>query len=253
MKKNIISIDNNLKFKFDGDLEEYRVETIYQKEPETIAWINDFVAKSLNSDLFFFDVGANIGLFSLYASTRAKNIKVYSFEPVASNYQSLQDNIRLNDNASVNSYRCAISNRVKLTDIFLSDVRVGNSGAQIDFPINEKEENYEPVSIERVMCFSIDWLVEYMGFPCPNFIKIDVDGKESKILEGMTSTLSRPELISMLVEFNNQKECLLWTDRLREFGLVRDLSYEAIAGHSSHRRRMNGGSAVNCVFTKSKF
>jgi len=57
---------NNLPFKLkiETDMEKYRAESFWNKEPETLVWIESFT----NGDTFF-DVGANIGIYALYAGT----------------------------------------------------------------------------------------------------------------------------------------------------------------------------------------
>ena len=65
----------------------------------TIEWINNFKKdyKNKSKDIIFWDIGSNIGLFSLYAAKIHKNCKVYSFEPSTSNLRILSRNIDIND------------------------------------------------------------------------------------------------------------------------------------------------------------
>ena len=70
------------------------------KEPETINFINNFIKinnKDKNKDLIFFDIGSNIGLYSIYASQTIDKIKVYSFEPSFNNLSILSKNISINN------------------------------------------------------------------------------------------------------------------------------------------------------------
>ena len=73
-----------------GDLALWRARTLFSKEPETIEWIDGFK----DGDVFW-DVGANIGVYSLYASI-GRRIEVLAFEPSASNYLLLNRNIEYN-------------------------------------------------------------------------------------------------------------------------------------------------------------
>ncbi len=54
----------------------YRAETFPTKEPETLEWIESFNEKSI-----FWDIGVNIGLYSIYA-VKYNNAQVYAFEPL---------------------------------------------------------------------------------------------------------------------------------------------------------------------------
>ena len=65
----------------------YRGKNFYTKEPETIAWINSF-----NKKYTFFDIGTNIGIYSLYAAAININ-QIYSLEPCPLNFACLNQNI----------------------------------------------------------------------------------------------------------------------------------------------------------------
>ena len=68
-----------------------KVKTYYSKEPETLSWIDNFdiYRKSNSEDLIFWDIGANVGLYSIYAATKYDNISVFAFEPSALNLNIL--------------------------------------------------------------------------------------------------------------------------------------------------------------------
>ena len=69
----------------------YRADDFFGKEPETIEWINGF-----NEGAVFWDVGANVGLYSIYAA-RERNAHVWAIEPSVFNLECLARNIYLND------------------------------------------------------------------------------------------------------------------------------------------------------------
>jgi hypothetical protein len=79
----------NLFFFCKNYLIKYRIDSLLQKEPDTIEWIETF-----NKDDIFFDIGANIGLYSCYAAK--KGIKTFSFEPSVFNLEILAKNINVN-------------------------------------------------------------------------------------------------------------------------------------------------------------
>ena len=85
------SDEENNKFEVSNYIPYTRAVTLFTKEPETIAWIDDRV---LPGDVFY-DIGANIGVFSLY-SAKVKKATVIAFEPHAKNYGILNENIFLN-------------------------------------------------------------------------------------------------------------------------------------------------------------
>ena len=79
-----------LKFATPNSLCDWRAKTFSTKEPETLEWI-DLIPK----DSILWDVGANIGLYSIYAAKR-RNCKVYAFEPSVFNLELLARNIFTN-------------------------------------------------------------------------------------------------------------------------------------------------------------
>ena len=73
--KEVDILGNKINFFVPNQIIEYRVNTILTKEPETIEWINKFRENKKN---IFWDIGANIGLFSIYAATKHKDCEIVS-------------------------------------------------------------------------------------------------------------------------------------------------------------------------------
>ena len=88
-ERKFIVKDNNKKIfsvrKFGGATSG-RAKSFFSKEPATVKWIDSF---EKNSN--FLDIGANIGIYSLYAAS--KDVNVVSLEPESSNYYQLNLNI----------------------------------------------------------------------------------------------------------------------------------------------------------------
>jgi transketolase len=241
-----IATNAGIKFHAESDLEIWRAEQLLTKEPETIAWL-EYHAKRGGA---FFDIGANIGSYTLYAAALNRELSVYSFEPVQDNYISLLRNKKLNALANINAFNIAISNMNTLTKLFIKDDRVGNSGAQLGAPTDEKGSPFNPLGIECVLSFSIDGLVDRFGFPPPTFVKIDVDGKEKEIIDGMSGMLQSPRLRSVLIEFNSHAEQEILQRRLADSGLHPDPMFNDHPMHSRHRRQLKQSSAANVVFKR---
>ena len=73
------SID--LKFFTPSELTYWRAKTFSEKEPETLQWIDKFTL-SRNKKIIFWDIGANVGNYSIYASRKhKKKIEIIAFEP----------------------------------------------------------------------------------------------------------------------------------------------------------------------------
>jgi len=248
MSKKINPFNDALCFSVSNNLEKYRVESILEKEPETIAWINNFDDISKPT---FFDIGANISVYSLYAGYRHPAFEIFPFEPVSNNFTALKNNILINKQTRIYPLQLALSNNKKITNIYLQDKRVGNSGAQIGRAVDHKGENYVALRVEKVLSIPVDILISEYGLPLPRYIKIDVDGHETDILMGMMRTLAQPALKSLLVEFNNDKEFNLYQKRLLALGFYIDKRFDDLPNHSRHRRASSGTTARNYIFTRA--
>ena len=96
-----------------------RMDRMLSKEPETISWINAFDKNSV-----FFDIGANIGIYTLYSAILKQN-KVIAFEPHAANYKNLLDSINLNNLENCSAYCIALGDKVKLSEINVKNMHEG--------------------------------------------------------------------------------------------------------------------------------
>ena len=169
-------------------LELSRLKRILTKEPETIDWINSF-----ESDTVLFDIGANIGVYSLYSLIKHKSIKVIALEPEPGNFSSLIDNLQRIDPMRAIAYQVGIS-----SSTFLASLERQNPGGigTNNNSINSNGGN----NVLGCIAFSIDDLVYKFNLPFPNYIKIDVDGIETQILLGAQKVLPDKRLKSILVE-----------------------------------------------------
>ena len=91
--KDILIFNNKINFFAPNELIEWRISTFFTKEPETLEWIDSFEKEGL----IFWDIGANIGLYSIYNSLKNKNSTTFAFEPSTSNLRILTRNISINN------------------------------------------------------------------------------------------------------------------------------------------------------------
>ena len=238
--------NSNIKFDVNSSLEQWRVDSLLTKEPETIAWIEHYA----KGGGFFFDIGANIGVYSLYAAKVNKDLQVFSFEPVRSNFQSLLKNATINEFDNINVFNLALSNSNTLSSMHIRDLRVGNSGAQLNTPIDETGQSFKSQKIEKIVSFSIDFLVDTLNFPVPTFIKIDVDGHEKNIVSGLQSIIKNDNLKSILIEFNSKDEQYNLTKIIEQHSFIMDKRFNDCPNHSGVRRDKNKSVARNVVFSR---
>ncbi len=174
-----------------------RVQTLYSKEPHTIRWLN-----GLEEGSVLLDVGANIGLYSLYAAT-ARRCRVYAFEPESQNWALLNRNIQANGlGERITAYPCALVDRVGLDRLFLSEFATGASchsqGEEVDFNLRPRPAAFAQGSVS----WTLDAAVADGALPVPRYVKIDVDGFEHKVIAGARATLATGGVAELLIEVN---------------------------------------------------
>ncbi len=167
------------------------------KEPEVRHYINTYVKEG---DVFF-DIGANIGVFSVYAGKRYKDLSVYCFEPEYSNLHTLKENIIRNDlTDKLKIHSVAIGNFVGMSSLHLQDLTSGAAAhSENKEKIEKTEEGFQVVWSEGIVSVTLDYLCDQLRV-VPNSMKIDTDGNEDKVLEGATDTLANDKLRSMGIE-----------------------------------------------------
>jgi FkbM family methyltransferase len=172
-------------------IELWRCHTYTSKEPETLDWIDRFTPGEV-----LFDIGANIGLYSLYAAKRG--VRVYSFEPEAQNYAGLVRNCIENQLNNLTPYCTALSDRQRFDLLYVTSAVPGDSQHNLgeQNPVFQRE----CVGTEGIFATTLDRLCFDHGFPVPRYIKVDVDGLEERIVEGATQVLGDARFRSLLIE-----------------------------------------------------
>jgi FkbM family methyltransferase len=204
-----------LVFDANEELHLWRAEQLASKEPETLEWIDSFSPGAV-----LFDIGANIGVFSIYAAAR-RNCDVYAFEPEAKNYACLNKNLYLNGlGRRVKALNVGLHDRIGLQFLQLHDLASGAALHSLGEPIDWRKNRFVPAFEQAVLAFTLDEFCQFASAPPPNHVKLDVDGNEAKIIRGGMRTLSSPALQSLLVEMNENDRELI--DLIESCGLVLD-------------------------------
>jgi FkbM family methyltransferase len=223
----------------ETDMEKYRAESFWDKEPETVAWIQSFKPGQV-----FFDVGANVGVYSLYAASLYPDMLIYAFEPVIANFRRLTENVELNGFDNIHCFNVAVGERDRIVDLHIPREGVGQSGAQIGGAVDEHGEAFEPSMSPKVMECRLD---NFLSRRVENtHIKIDVDGREESALIGIKYFIA---VDSILVECNGDAEIIEETIPEEE-EFTTDNEFNRHPEHSSIRRAKEGITAQNIIFTR---
>ena len=193
----------SLKFISLNWITRFRINTFATKEPETLNWIDSF-----KEDSVFWDIGANIGLYSCYAA-KYMNCIVYAFEPSIFNLELLGRNIFLNKlTEKINIIPIPLSEKLLENKLNMSTTEWGGGSSTFgqnytqDGSMLIKKFDYKTIGL------SMDQAIKLLNIPKPDYIKMDVDGIEHLIIKGGAETLKSVKSIIVEVydNFKLQKE-----------------------------------------------
>lgn len=179
----------------------FRHSTFSTKEPEMLEWIEEYGGG------VFFDIGANIGIYSLfYAQVKEGNI--YSFEPSVFNLRQLAKNISINElSERITVVSNPLSERTGIASFINGSADEGGALSAFGVEYGHDGKPLDSNIKYSVIGFSLDDLLEKNAFiEKPSLIKIDVDGIEHLILKGASKTLRSKKLKSLFIEVNDDFE-----------------------------------------------
>ena len=181
-----------------GRMCRYRSHTFEYKEPETLEWIDGFDPRDS-----LLDIGANIGMYSLYAAQRGN--QVIALEPDCLNFALLVQNIRLNEyDDLISAYPFALNNNSGVLPLFVSRGEWGTAGNSFGEAIDQEGNSFKAKYVQHTYGISCQDLIQLMEVPV-NHLKIDVDGNEGLILKAASALLTSPSLKSILIELSGNR------------------------------------------------
>ena len=198
--------DRGILIRFSNKNSLVRLESC-KKEKGTVEWIKNF---SKDKKIVFYDIGANVGSYSLVAAHYVCNdSKIYSFEPVSSNFTELCENIHINNfNNKITPFNIALSNNDGIDDFLLNQYNSGSAmHIGLDNRLTSLQNKSDLVSNKFYLNkLKLDTFINNKNFLFPNYIKIDVDGHEFEILKGAVKTLKNSNCRSIILEIDENDE-----------------------------------------------
>lgn len=195
--------DQRMSFVGANLLSSYRAESFSSKEPETLEWIETIATGSV-----LWDVGANVGLYSIYA-VKQRGCLVFAFEPSVFNLELLARNI-YNNNLKKNIVivPIALSDRAGPSLFKMSSTAWGGALATFGQDFDQHGGKLKSIFEYQTMGMTMDEAIQLLNIPSPRYIKIDVDGIEHFILRGGTETLKNVESVMVEIDdgFTDQAE-----------------------------------------------
>jgi FkbM family methyltransferase len=235
---------NKIKFSIRnyGKVCRFRSFTFATKEPDTLEWIESFDKKSI-----FLDIGANVGIYSIYASYFAE--KVYSFEPDALNYSML--NLNIYDNKvshKILAYPLALHNTSKFNTLNIQSYQYGGALSSFENKNDQFQKKFIPIFNQGCFSMTLDDIYEKFFSNKDKFLneihcKIDVDGNENLILEGSKKILRFKKIKSFLVELDTRRD-----DYKSIIKIFKSNQYKLISKKSSPVFKNFFGTTQNHIF-----
>lgn len=164
-----------------GSMHEYMWFLKYPESDGDMPVLTEIV-ENLRADDNFWDVGSSVGIYSCFASTVIESGTVTSIEPLPNNAERIETNLRLNE-LDGTVYQLALGSSQSTLDLYpsQSDV-VGSFGST-----REGVYGGEAIAVEVVPG---DAFRARENVPQPTVMKIDAEGAEYDVLQGLKETLS---------------------------------------------------------------
>lgn len=155
-----------------------------------------FVLGILRPEMIFFDVGANVGLFSISAAKKIGGKGIFAFEPCASTFEMLEKNLLLNGIGDVNAVQIALGDSVSEGQLQIN--ARGKDGLNTLGQAIHPESNV--VGQETVRITTVDVFMKERNIPRVDVMKVDIEGAELMLFRGARILLERADAPMILYE-----------------------------------------------------
>jgi FkbM family methyltransferase len=153
----------------------------------------DLLSNLIKDGTLFIDIGAHYGFYSLLVGSQFKNSKIIAFEPVPESFSILQKNIRMNGLKNIEPYNLAVSAQDETRSFNIT--AASDSAGFYQHPLTTTIRTTEVKAIALDNCLGA-------RRDTPTVVKIDTEGHELSVLEGMSKILKERHDIKLFIEFN---------------------------------------------------
>lgn len=194
-KTRVVHNEISLEFYCPNVICRYRSDSFSTKEPDTLKWID-----SMSSGSVLWDIGANVGLYSIYAAKRSVT-RVIAFEPSIFNLEWLGRNIYLNGlQKNIFVVPVALSDRCGSNTFGMSNTALGGALSTFGEKFDQNGRDLQIIFEYETVGLTLAAAYQYFSLPKPSHMKIDVDGLEHFILRGAGDVLSYPKQVLIEID-----------------------------------------------------
>ena len=185
IKDNTIEVNGYKLAVMPGDKQGISSELLSFRTHEPVT--TELVSQTIKLGMTCLDIGGNIGYYALLESLAVgQHGKVIAIEPSPDNFKYLQNNLKLQNATNVESFNFAAGNKNGFVN-FLIYEETSNSCLVVP----EGQEDRWPGKIIKVPVKQIDSFIDELGIKKIDFVRMDVEGYEFHILEGMRQTIQK--------------------------------------------------------------
>ena len=198
------------------------------------------------------DIGAHIGYYTLLAAREVgPSGMVFAFEPEIENCKWLEKNIKSNNYKNVKIVTKAVTEKTGTLNLWLGNSSGSHSIFQsFDGIKKDQNKNMSPnQKSQLVESISIDNFLEQEGFPDIGVIKIDAEGAEKSVFDGMNKLLRRQNNLKIIFEFNRIN---FEKNNISSLSLLTDLQEKDFDLYSIENKKLNLLSAEDIIFLSEK-
>jgi FkbM family methyltransferase len=232
----------------------------------------EILERELAPDMFCIDIGANIGYYALLESKIiGKNGKVIAIEPAPSNFGLLKRNIALQETNTSGSTSRNNNNNIEAYNLAIGDVNgkvdfVITQFSNLNRVLRENEHRYNATiylkpgillsDITTVVSKRLDTFVSERQIGSIDFIRMDVEGHENKIIKGMQQTLMKykPQLmIEVHKDYLGTRETIDFLLELKSYGyelkyyVPREIDSPLLASHTDLKKTISIDDAISLL------
>ncbi|MCD6528143.1 FkbM family methyltransferase [bacterium] len=155
-----------------------------------------FLLSHMKPGIVFFDIGANIGIFSILSGLKEKNIEIYTFEPASETFKVLKENIKLNNLQNIKAFQIGIGDYrgkavLKINARWSDGLNTIGRATHPECKIVGKEE---------ILITTLDDFIKEHSVKKVDIMKVDVEGAELLVFQGAKKLLRCQEAPLILYE-----------------------------------------------------
>lgn len=175
---------------YKGELKGYKFisntpDNYFNNEYELDSFSHVLDQLKKNPELVIYDLGANLGYFSLLCAAVSSKSTIFSFEPIPANMNIFCRHLLINNVKNVKPVNLAVSDHLGFIDFSAENLSHSYTYKQSSAHYGNRQLNL------KVGVTSLDIFIDQYGYAKPDIIKVDVEGAEYDVLLGAAKIIEK--------------------------------------------------------------